>query len=90
MVVLVILARILNRVVPWTSQFRWYILVRLACKKQAQFLLGSIALGGEDSFGSAALTSMKPLATDVRGGMVPCYFITFQTLDDLIYFLFSS
>jgi hypothetical protein len=34
------------------------------------FLLGSISLGGEHSFGSAALTSMKSLATDVRGGIV--------------------
>ena len=30
-----------------------------------------LALGGEFSFGSAALTSMKSLATDVRGGIVP-------------------
>jgi pimeloyl-ACP methyl ester carboxylesterase len=30
-----------------------------------------LALGGEHSFGSAALTSMKSLATDVRGGIVP-------------------
>jgi pimeloyl-ACP methyl ester carboxylesterase len=30
-----------------------------------------LALGGEYSFGSAALDSMKPLATDVRGGVVP-------------------
>jgi pimeloyl-ACP methyl ester carboxylesterase len=30
-----------------------------------------LALGGEYSFGNAALTSMKSLATDVRGGIVP-------------------
>ena len=30
-----------------------------------------LALGGEYSFGSAALDSMKSLATDVRGGIVP-------------------
>jgi pimeloyl-ACP methyl ester carboxylesterase len=30
-----------------------------------------LALGGEYSFGTAALTSMKSLATDVRGGVVP-------------------
>jgi pimeloyl-ACP methyl ester carboxylesterase len=30
-----------------------------------------LALGGEYSFGTAALTSMKSLATDVRGGIVP-------------------
>ena len=30
-----------------------------------------LALGGEHSFGSAALNSMKSLATDVRGGIVP-------------------
>ena len=30
-----------------------------------------LALGGEYSFGPAALTSMKGLATDVRGGVVP-------------------
>lgn len=30
-----------------------------------------LALGGEYSFGTAALDSMKSLATDVRGGMVP-------------------
>jgi pimeloyl-ACP methyl ester carboxylesterase len=30
-----------------------------------------LALGGEYSFGDAALTSMKSLATDVRGGIVP-------------------
>jgi pimeloyl-ACP methyl ester carboxylesterase len=30
-----------------------------------------LALGGEYSFGSAALDSMKSLATDVRGGVVP-------------------
>lgn len=30
-----------------------------------------LALGGEYSFGPAALTSMKSLATDVRGGIVP-------------------
>jgi pimeloyl-ACP methyl ester carboxylesterase len=30
-----------------------------------------LALGGEYSFGPAALTSMKALATDVRGGVVP-------------------
>jgi pimeloyl-ACP methyl ester carboxylesterase len=30
-----------------------------------------LALGGEYSFGSAALISMKSLATDVRGGIVP-------------------
>ena len=30
-----------------------------------------LALGGEHSFGNAALTSMKSLATDVRGGIVP-------------------
>jgi pimeloyl-ACP methyl ester carboxylesterase len=30
-----------------------------------------LALGGEFSFGIAALTSMKSLATDVRGGVVP-------------------
>ena len=28
-----------------------------------------LALGGEHSFGSAALTSMKSLATNVRGGI---------------------
>jgi pimeloyl-ACP methyl ester carboxylesterase len=30
-----------------------------------------LALGGEYSFGNAALTSMKSLATDVRGGIIP-------------------
>jgi pimeloyl-ACP methyl ester carboxylesterase len=30
-----------------------------------------LALGGEYSFGTAALDSMKSLATDVRGGIVP-------------------
>jgi pimeloyl-ACP methyl ester carboxylesterase len=30
-----------------------------------------LALGGEYSFGTAVLTSMKTLATDVRGGVVP-------------------
>ena len=30
-----------------------------------------LALGGEYSFGNAILTSMKPLATDTRGGIVP-------------------
>jgi hypothetical protein len=30
-----------------------------------------LALGGEYSFGNAILTSMKSLATDVRGGIVP-------------------
>ena len=30
-----------------------------------------LALGGEYGFGPAALTSMKALATDVRGGVVP-------------------
>jgi hypothetical protein len=30
-----------------------------------------LSLGGEYSFGSAALDSMKSLATDVRGGVVP-------------------
>jgi pimeloyl-ACP methyl ester carboxylesterase len=30
-----------------------------------------LALGGECSFGTAALDSMKSLATDVRGGVVP-------------------
>ena len=30
-----------------------------------------LALGGEHSFGTAALESMKSLATDVRGGIVP-------------------
>jgi len=30
-----------------------------------------LALGGEHSFGSSALTSMKSLAIDVRGGIVP-------------------
>jgi pimeloyl-ACP methyl ester carboxylesterase len=30
-----------------------------------------LALGGEDSFGTAVLDSMKSLATDIRGGIVP-------------------
>jgi hypothetical protein len=30
-----------------------------------------LALGGEYSFGTAALDSMKSVATDVRGGIVP-------------------
>ena len=30
-----------------------------------------LALGGECSFGTAALNSMRLLATDVRGGVVP-------------------
>jgi pimeloyl-ACP methyl ester carboxylesterase len=30
-----------------------------------------LALGGEYSFGTAALDSMKALATNVRGGIVP-------------------
>jgi pimeloyl-ACP methyl ester carboxylesterase len=30
-----------------------------------------LALGGENSFGTAALDSMRLLATDVRGGVVP-------------------
>jgi pimeloyl-ACP methyl ester carboxylesterase len=30
-----------------------------------------LVLGGEYGFGSAALDSMKYLATDVRGGIVP-------------------
>jgi hypothetical protein len=32
-----------------------------------------LALGGDHSFGNAALTSMKSLATDVRGAIVPFY-----------------
>jgi pimeloyl-ACP methyl ester carboxylesterase len=30
-----------------------------------------LSLGGEHSFGSAALTSMKSLVTNVSGGIVP-------------------
>jgi pimeloyl-ACP methyl ester carboxylesterase len=30
-----------------------------------------LAFGGERSLGTAALTTMKSLATDVRGGIVP-------------------
>jgi pimeloyl-ACP methyl ester carboxylesterase len=38
---------------------------------QVKLPMPVLALGGEYSFGSAALDSMKPLATDVRGGIVP-------------------
>jgi pimeloyl-ACP methyl ester carboxylesterase len=50
-----------------------------------------LALGGEYSFGSAALDSMKSLATDVRGGIVPLsgHWIAEERPDFLIEQLFE-
>src|SRR5919106_6762502 len=38
---------------------------------KVKLTMPALALGGEYSLGNASLTSMKSLATDVRGGIVP-------------------
>jgi pimeloyl-ACP methyl ester carboxylesterase len=38
---------------------------------KVKLLMPVLALGGEHMFGTAVLDSMKSLATDVRGGIVP-------------------